>query len=411
MRILMISDRYPPEVRSVAHLFQELAEGLAKLQHEVTVLTKMPTEYLPNDTGEGYAALPALAEVNGVQIIRLHGLFTFRTAILLRAVDQLYLGLRILWRAICLPRYDVVIVYSPPLPLTVTAALYGKWHQVPYVLHLHDLYPRTAVELGVLKNKILIWGARQLERFAYKSASHIVVPAPGSQQFLTEEKHIPAEKVHLIPNWVDTSIVHTGPKHNSFRKKHALDSMFVISYAGLMGFAQDLTTIIQCAHIMRTQKDIVFLLVGDGVYAERWKELASGLENVRFFPPVSKELYYDILRASDACLMPLTATLESPAIPGKLQSIMAAGRPVIAVVPLGSNAAQVVQESGCGFVVSPGEPEELRRVLNLLYSDPALGERLGREGRKYAEQYFDLHMAVSRFHAVLTQVVQVKLHD
>lgn len=406
MRILMISDRYPPEVRSVAHLFQELAEGLAELQHNVTVLTKMPTEFLPDDRREKPQDLPTHATVNGIRIIRIRGLFALRKSIFLRAIGQLYLGLRMLWRSMQLAKYDVVIVYSPPLPLAVVAACYGKWYHVPFVLHLHDLYPRTAIELGVLKNKLLIWGASRLENFAYKNASHIVVPAFGSQQILAREKRVSARKIHLIPNWVDTRLVMPGPKHNDFRKEHTLDGMFVISYAGVMGFAQDLTTIIQCAWMMQDQKDVAFLLVGDGVYAEKWRKCAKGLDNVQFFPPVSKEVYYDVLRASDVCLMPLTATLESPAIPGKLQSIMAVGRPVIAVVPPASNAAQMVKDSKGGFVVSPGEPEELQRILMKLYHNPSLGEDIGKGGREYTEKHFDLRLAVSEFERILQLTAQ-----
>ncbi len=401
MRLLMISDRYPPEMRSVAQLFQDLAERLTKRGHDVTVLTKMPREYLPGDTREEHSGLPAIDRIAGVEIIRIPGLFSFKRSLLLKAVDQLYFALRVFWCAVHLQGPDAVLVYSPPLPLAVTGAIYGKWTHVPYLLNLHDLYPRTAIELGALKNKILIWGARWLEVIAYKSASYIIVPAPGSQRILIGEKGVQASRVHLVFNWVDTNSVRPALDGDSFRKANGLSGLFVVSYAGLMGYAQDMTTIIECARKMCEQRDIMFLLVGDGVYADKWRRVAQDFENVRFFPPVSKQAYTDLLQASDVCLVPLTATLLSPAIPGKMQNIMAVGKPVVAVVPSESDAAWMVNQSRCGLIVSPGDPRELQRVLTVLYDNPSLREELGRNGRRYAEEHFDLDAAVSEFEKVL----------
>ncbi len=405
MRVLMISDRYPPEERSAAQLFQDLAKRLATAGHEVTVLTRMPTGYMPGNAREKSFDLPKLSCTAGVQVIRIRGLFVYEKSIFLKAIDQFYLALRILWRSIRLSRPNVVIVYSPPLPLAGIGAIFCKSRHIPYVLNLHDLYPRTAVELRLLKNRLLIWIAGLLENFAYKNCSEIVVPAPGSRQFLIRDKGINASNVHLIFNWVNAKSVAPGPKENGFRKANGLCGLFVISYAGLMGFAQDLATIIECAKKMERRQDIIFILVGDGVFIEKWKRIAYGLKSVRFLSTVSREDYYDVLRGSDVCLVPLTGRLFSPAIPGKMQNIMAVGRPLVAVVPPESDAAHVVRDSGCGFIVSPGDPAKLQRVLEELYGNPSLGEELGGNGRKYAEKYFDIDSAMARFEKILGQAV------
>jgi len=397
----MISDRYYPETRSAAHLFQDLAEGLVKRGHDVAVLTKMPTENLPGEASNDLSSLPYRDCIAGVTVIRVPGLFSMKRSIGLRAVDQLYFGLRILWRALISAKPDVMVVYSPPLPLAVAGALYSNWSGVPFVLNLHDLYPRTAIELGVLRNKLLIWVARRLESFAYRNAAQIVVPAQQSQRILTEQTGVDEKKVHLVFNWIDTRSIVPDSKRSSFRRLNALTGRFVVSYAGLMGLAQDLTNVIECARRMRDQSDVLFLLVGDGVYAERWKDLARGLENVRFLPSVPRDVYLDVLRASDVCLVPLSASLKSPAIPGKLQSIMAVAKPVIAIVQPDGDAAQMVWESKCGFVVAPGDISELQRVLLKLLSNPTLAEELGRNGRQYAEQQFNLDSAVSTLEKVL----------
>ena len=406
MRILMISDRYAPETRSVAHLFQDLAEGLVKRGEDVVVMTKMPLEHLPCDGRVRHTNPPAIDHLGGVKIIRVRGLFSTNRSIFCRALDQIYLALRVLWRALRNPTPHVVVVYSPPLPLALASALYGKWKGVPYILNLHDLYPRTAIELGVLNNRLLIWGAQILEDFACKAASQIIVPAPESQRVLTKEKDIPEKKVHLVFNWVDTHSIVPGPKDNGFRDANALSGLFVVSYAGLMGLAQDLSTIIECAGQMQEQRDVVFLLVGDGVYAERWRRLAQGLENIRIMPSVSRDVYLDVLRASDVCLVPLAADLQSPAIPGKMQSIMAVGRPVIAIVPPTGSAAEMVRMSRCGFVVAPGKIADLKKVLLDLQDNSSLGDELGSNGRRYAESHFNLASALSAVEVVLKKAMQ-----
>lgn len=406
MRLLMISDRYPPETRSVAHIFQDLAEALVKRGHKVTVLTKRPPgEYLP--VGLQDHMIPVLEIVGGVTVVRVGGLFSSKMPAIFRALDQFYLAVRILLRIyFAKPKPDAVLVYSPPLPLAIAAALYRRWAGVAYVLNLHDLYPRTAIELGLLKNKFVIWAARNLERIAYTNADHIVVPAAQSRQILIEDHRLPLNKVELVFNWIDTDGIVPGAQDNAFALANGLSGQFVASYAGLMGYAQDLSTIIECAWRLRERRDLLFLLVGDGVCVERWKCMSAGLENVRFLPAVPREVYLDILRASDVCLVPLAPSLHSPAIPGKLQSIMAVGKPVIAIVPTGGDAARMVSESRCGFVVTPGDTKKLESRLMELFENPDLAKEFGANGRRYAETHFRLDAAASTVERVLLQVIR-----
>ncbi len=398
----MITDRYPPEARSAATLFEEMAEALAKRNHDVCVLTKMPIDYVPPDRSDlGERRLNTVEYRGGVKIIRVRGMSSLSRSILIRAVEQIVLAFIFLMSTRRCGERDVSIVYSPPLPLALAAAFLHRVQGIPYVLNLHDLYPRTAVQLGVLKNRLLIWGAKLLEKLAYEKAAQIIVPAPGSQQILVKENGINATRLHLIPNWVDTKAVIPGPKENGFRKKHGLSGAFVVSYAGVMGFAQDLTAVVECARLMRERRNCIFLLVGDGVYLGRWRALATGLSNVRFLPPVAKEQYFDLLRASDVCLVPLTGALSSPAIPGKIQSIMAVSRPIVAIVPSSGDAARVVKESRSGWVIAPGDAEALKGVFEQAMTDVNLCEELGKNGRAFAEKHFGIEQAVDRYEAVL----------
>jgi putative colanic acid biosynthesis glycosyltransferase WcaI len=347
------------------------------------------------------ARLPIDEYVRGVRVIRVRSCLSESAAIPLRALHQVLLTLGMLRRVMTQTAPDALVIYSPPLPLALIGGLMGSLRHVPCILNLHDLYPGTAIELGALRNRFVVRGAYWLEKLAYQGATAIVVAHSRSAAILVGDKGVPAHKVRHIPNWVDTASITPGRRNNRFRAIHNLDGRFVISYAGLMGFAQDLSSVIQCARRMHTARDVTFLLVGDGVRLARWRQMAVDLDNVRFLHSLGRADYYDLLGASDVCLVPLTADLQSPAVPGKLQSIMAAGRSAVAIVNQESDTARVIGASGCGMVVVPGDVDGLQAALEEIKADEGLKERLGDAGRHYAETHFDLRTATDQFEKVL----------
>ena len=401
----MVTDRYIPEARAIAHLWQDLAEKLVEKGHEVAVLTKMPTDYLA--AGEDQTReqeIPNSEIMNGVRIYRMRGIVGSRKSAASRAIDQIYLGAKLIRGAADLFQCDLVVVASPPLPWAAAVSFRCSLQKIPCVLNLHDIYPRTAIELGLLKSKPLIWAAKALEKYLYKSTSHIFVPNPGTYKILLNNKKCIPGNVDLIYNWIDTNKYLPGRKDKTFLQAINPEAKFIVSYVGLMGYAQDLKTIIDCARMIIDEEKIIFLLVGDGVLKEKWEEFSKDLRNVHFHSTVSKEQYYNMLRASDLCLVPLTEDLKSPVIPGKLQSIMAMSRPVAAIVPPDSDTSKVVEDSGCGFVIPSGSPEILRDAILDLCSNSNLRENLGKSGRRYAEEHFDLTDVVVKLEKVFQKI-------
>ena len=395
MRVLYLSYRYPPVARA-SNLHRSLAETLVARGHEVTVVTKYPTEYVPEDE-----SVPAREVMSGVKVVRVRGLPGVHRVVVMRALEHIVAGLAFVMAIKGIPRPDVVLTISPPMPVAFVSAFYSRLARVGCVLNLHDLYPRTAVELGLLRNRWVIWMMKRLENAIYRLSTHIVVTNRGSVPYLVQQKKIPPERVTRVPNWVPLDSLSSNGGAEEFRAEHGLEGCCVVSYAGVMGFAQDLSTIIECARLLRGRSDVVFLFIGDGVYAERWKLAAADLENVRFLPPVTEERYYDALRASDIGLVALTESLESPAIPGKMHNIMAVARPVVAVVPSTGDTAEVVRESRCGFVVVPGDTEDLRNRIEELAARPDLRRELGAHGRSYAERNFSLEKAADVYERIL----------
>ena len=405
MRILMLTDRFPPEVRSAAHLFHELARELRRRGHDVAVITKAPREYI--SAWDGRPLAPGWSHVDGVETLRVRGFPIPGHHPVLRGLDHLTLG----WTFRCAsrqwPRADVVLVYSPPLPLAAAGAAYARTSGCPFVLNVQDLYPQTAMDLGLLRNPLAIALAEKLEQRAYRSASRIVVHSPGNQAFLSTRKGVPGEKVHVIYNWVDTEFVRPGASDNDFRRGHGLADRFVVSYAGLMGYAQDLSGIIQCAERMRGEQDVLFLLVGEGVLEHRWKTMVADLRlgNVRFLPMQPRAAYVQLLAASDVCLVPLDAALRTPVIPGKLQSIMACARPAITITAPESDAPGILTESGGGINVPPGDSEALAGAVLRLKADPATRREMGNRGRAFAERHFSLNRCADQYEKLFQELI------
>ncbi len=405
MRILILIERFLPEDRANAQLYYELAKGLVERGHQVGVITKLPTGYVSSDGGTRAARPLSQERLDGIDIIRVRGLSSLSRILVLRALDHLIAGLTFALAARKWRKADLLLIYSPPLPLGLAGWLYQKLTGSPYVLNLHDIYPQTVIDLGLLKNPIAIRLAEAIEAMTYRYAAHIVVPAPSSRDVLVNRKRVNPRKVDHVFNWVDTERISPGPKKNDFRRRNSLLHRFIVSYTGSMGFGQDLTPVLTSARALGHRKDIVFLLVGDGVYREKWMQMAEGMDNVRFLPMQPKEQFFEILRASDICLVPLAGALKSPAIPGKTQNIMAVARPVIAIVDPSGDAAELITKSGCGFVVKPEEPDEVVRIINQLYEDRTLGERMGASGRTFAEQHFSLQRATDKFAAIFKTVL------
>ncbi len=406
MRILMFADRFPPEVRSAAHLFHDLAREFQRRGHEVAVITKAPRRYVAN--GQSGKAVAGWEVVGGVPALRVRGLPLTSLHPIVRALDHLALGWSF-WRAsMAWPLADVLLVYTPPLPLAQAGARYHRLLGTPLILNVQDVYPQTAIDLGLLRNRAAIALAERMERQAYERAARVVVHSPGNRVFLQDRKGVPGEKVQVIYNWVDLEALRPGHLENGFRSENGLSGRFVVSYAGVMGYAQDLTDLIECAARLQADSNIVFLIVGEGVREARWKGLVAerALPNVRFLPMQPRERYAQILAASDVCLVPLDAALRTPVVPGKLQSIMACGRPAITIVHPGGDTPKLVEESGGGINVPPGEPHTLAEVIRRLKADPASRERMGRRARAFAEVHFSIDLSADAYEAIFAEVLR-----
>lgn len=402
MNIFLITPHYPPEIGGGPHLIYELAVSLKARGHVVTLLTGYPRYNVKVVPSQYRRGLWMNETQNGISVKRIRIPSLPRTSKIARGVEHLAFGLWLGMLTALVPRADVAMAFSPPLPVPWIICLVGKMRRMPVVVNIQDLFPREAVELGMLTNRHLIRLFEAMERQVYSLAARVTVHSPGNKEHVIQQGG-ERERVHVVGNWADLDRIRPGNNNNSFARRHGLGGRFVVSYAGTMGWAQDMWTIIRSAARLRKHNQILFLLVGDGVEKQKAQAMSQemALENILWLPMQPWSVYPEILSASDVCLINLHPELHTPVVPSKLLSIMAAARPVIAGLPTESDVRSILADAGCGMCVDAGDEGALADAIWKLASDRTLGNKMGQRGRIYAEEHFSREVCTGKMEAVL----------
>ena len=400
MNVLLITDSYPPEIRSAAELMHELAIELAMRGHNVTVVTSYP-RYNLSDKARTQTFEQVVLE-DTIRVIRVKNPPHHNVGKVRRGLAELLLR-RVLWRTVrnlVSAPVDSVLVYSPPLPLAWVGARAKRAYGARFVLNAQDLFPQNAIDLGILRSRLLIRFFAGMERRAYRAADAVVVHSDGNREFLTNEKAVPEDKVSVIHNWIDVDRFRAA--QGKYRSRYGLDGRFVILFAGVMGPSQGLSLVIEAARRLRHVSELVFLLVGDGGERETLQAAAKEhkLTNVMFQPFVSADEYPELVGSADVGLVCLSASNHTPVVPAKILGYMAAGIPVIAALQKSSDAHRLIAESNCGLSTVSDDPDNLVRMVEAIMRSPDR-VALGSNGRRYAINHYSKRVCVDRLETLL----------
>ena len=401
--ILIITDSYPPEIRSAAQLMKDLADGLRDKGHNVFVATAYPKHNLADS---GNAVWPEIVNENGVRVLLIKTLPHHKVNFIVRGVAQLlmpYIFFRKIRKNIK-EKIDVAIVHSPPLPLALAAYKVKKFYGAKYVLNLHDIFPQNAVDLGILKNKFLINFFERMEKNAYKNSDLIVVPSNEHKKFIEEKRNVPPRKTQVVCHWIDSGPFLKAQKTGRFRKLYGLENKFIFLFGGVIGPSQGLDLFIGIADKIKNNKDIVFLFAGDGSEKENLVKIAENLklENIIFKPFVSSEEYPELVKDCDVGIICLTARNTTPAVPAKILGYMAAAVPVVAFLHKESDGLSIVKEAKCGYgAVSDNEAEALEIILKM-YNEKEKMKEYGENGLKYLLENMEKKICVDKFERLLS---------
>ncbi len=388
MRAIITTQVYPPETHPSALMVRELAEHLVAEGWSVTVCAGLPH----HPTGipfNGWHAWSRTTE-HGIEVLRA-GHFTHPSRrIFVRGTVFLSQAAASAFAAAMARRAEVIVVYGPPLVGPFLGALLKLRHRAKLANVIYDIYPDVAIETGRVKNRPILAAARVVERIQYQASDLTIVLSEGFKRTLVG-KGVCADKISVIPVWLDPNEIQPMPHTNAWRNEQGIDEdKFVVLYAGTIGIVSGAEVIAEAAAILRSREDILFAVVGQGdaLPGLRKQVEALGLNNVRLIPFQPRARLSEVQATASVGLVTLAAGRGRTSVPSKILGYMAAGRPVVASVDADSDTATAVLGAEAGVVTAPGDARALAAALRELADDPARCRKLGTAAR---EAFVDNH--------------------
>jgi glycosyltransferase involved in cell wall biosynthesis len=402
LRVAYVTQWFPPEP---APLALWIAQALRDSGCDVHVVTGVPN-YPTGVVHAGYDAnRPSRDTVDGFRVSRMPLYPDHGTAALGRALNYLsFAASSSLHASAVLRSADVALVYGSP----VTAAVAPYLHRTPYVVLAQDLWPDSVFATGYLTGGPAAGAVRSAAGAAsqhlYRHAAHVAAITPGMRDALVE-RGIPAGQTSVVYNWVDEDMVRPSPPDPTLRADLGLtEADFVVLYAGTMGPAQDLGTLVDAISLLADRPDVHLVLVGDGTELPALRSRASeaSLDRVHVLPPVPIERIPGLVAAADLNVVSLADDdLFRMTLPSKVQTLLACGAPVLGI--LTGDAAEVVSSSGAGLVARPGDAADVAaRVREAATMGRAALQARGASGR----EYYDRMLSKRRNAAALTHLLR-----
>ena len=415
MRILLIHQYFLEKSDSGGSRFNEMTKTWSDLGHEVTVLAGM-VHYATGKKPQLYKRKFTYKDLQfhkNVDVIRCHVSESYNVNFLGRlwayfsfVFSSIYAGL-----FKTKGKYDVILVTSPPLFVGITAYVLSLFKRIPFVFEIRDLWPESAIDTGVLKNKMIIRFAYWFESFIYKRAKLINVLTPAFRDKLIQDKKVPKERVIFIPNAADFSLANKIQEDDNFDSVKFKDNLgladkFVITYVGAHGVANHLIQLIDAAEKLK-DTSVVFQLIGAGMQKEILKEEVNKrkLKNVIFRNPVPKEEVFKYILASDVGTSVLKRVDTFKTIySNKTFDYMSCEKPILLAID--GVSRELIEKSESGIYV---EPENTKSIINgikvlLSMSDKELS-LMGKAGYEYSKKHFDREFLAKKY---LNKIFEIK---
>ena len=414
MKILLIHQYFLEKNDSGGSRFNEMTNFWASQGHEVTVLAGM-VHYATGKKEHKYKGKYFFKDIEfykGVDVFRCHVSESYNLSFLGRlwayfsfVFSSIYVGLFKVKGD-----FDIILVTSPPLFVGITAVILSKFKRLPFVFEIRDLWPESAIDTGVLKNKLIIKLAYRFESYMYRRAKMINVLTPAFRDKLINFKYVPKEKIIFIPNGSDFSLateIQKDSKFNAkeFKKQLGFENKFVITYVGAHGVANHLIQLIDAAEEL-TDTNVVFQLIGAGMQKKDLiKEVNKrNLNNVIFREPVSKKIVFKYILASDVGASVLKNVDTFTTIySNKTFDYMSCKKPILLAID--GVSRKLIEDSKSGIFVEPENTKSIVKGIKVLLnmSDKKL-LLMGNSGYNYSKKYFDREFLAKKYLNIMSEI-------
>jgi glycosyltransferase involved in cell wall biosynthesis len=407
MHLLLIHQAFvsPNEPGGTRHY--ELTKYLVQNGHDVTILASN-ISYL---TGKSVLKLHGLfgkENLEGINLLRAYTYSSLHKSFIWRVVSFISFMISSIITALTVKNIDLVMGTSPPIFQAFSAWVVAIIKRKQFILEIRDLWPEFAIDMGVLKNKTLILMSKWLEKFLYSRARHFIVNSPAYRDYLMS-KGVSEYKISFISNGVDPQMFLENADETAFRKKWQLGNDFLVTYTGALGLANDIPVILRTAHRLSEYPDIKFLFVGDGKERKNLENLADELclKNVIFTGSVPKSEMSAIISTSDLCVATLQdIPMFKTTYPNKVFDYMACAKPTLLAID--GVIREVIESSGGGVFVPPGDDESLAKTIKDLKANPETLRNMGLSARSYVSQNFDRKNQAVQFRDLLETISSEK---
>ena len=409
MRILYLTQYYPPEVGATQTRAVEICRHLAGKGHDITVITEVPNHPAGIIKSEYRGKLFKESFEDDIRVIR----------IWVRCSPKKNFGSRILFYTsfminsiiagllLTTGHFDIIYATSPPLFVAWAGVVLSRLKRTKFVFEVRDLWPESAVALGELKNRYFISLAEKMENYCYKKAELIIVVTEGIQQNLIDRR-IDPKKVRIIPNGSNVQLFKFQRKSRErLRKQLEIEGKLVVIYAGIFGIAQGLEIIVESGELLREYAEIIFLMIGEGPNKCEISRLIKekNLTNFLVLDEQPREIIPEFLSTADIALIPLrNINLFKGALPSKIFDAWACERPIILMVD--GEAHKVLDDAGGGKYVQPESSQQLACTIEWFQENHDSMIKMGKKGRYYTEKYYSRKKLSQQLEKELLSITQ-----
>ena len=404
MKILLLNQAFvsPDEPGHTRHF--EMAKFLRARGHELVIVASD----LNYQTGQRTIARKGIfAEqvIEGVRIMRAYIYPALHRSYFWRIISFFSFMFSSVWTALQVRDVDLVMGTTPPIFQAVSAWAVALIRRKPFLLEVRDLWPEFGVSMGVLTNPVLIALGRWLEKFLYARATHILVNSPAYKEYMIG-KGVPEKKITYIAYGTDVDMFNPQVDGSSIRSELELQNKFVVLYAGALGQANDIDTILRAAQRLNNEDKIRFVLFGDGKERPRLQSEAERLKltNVIFAGVRAKKDMPMVIASADVCLAILQdIPMFRTTYPNKVFDYMAAGRATVLVID--GVSRKLIEDSYGGAYVQPGDDQQLAETILDLSKNVDIVKQMGLNAREYLVKHLDRRDKLNETLELLTRLV------
>ena len=405
MRILLLTQWFDPEPTFKGLAF---ARELQRQGHQVQVLTGFPN-YPGGKIYQGYRLkLFQRDHIDGISILRVALYPSHDGAALKRIFNYIsFAFMAMVFGIFFTKKADIIYAYHPPLTVGIAAVFIKFFRRTPVVYDIQDMWPDTLKATGMMNNNKILDVISRVCQLVYKYVDHIVVLSPGFKKKLIERK-VPEKKISVIYNWCDEHAL-AQPVTIKPEYQQQLSNKFNIIFAGNMGKAQSLDTLLEVAKHLYAVTSIQLVFVGDGTEAVQLRQKASDeqLHNILFIPRVPMSEVGGILKYANILLVHLKKDpLFEITVPSKTQAYMAMGKPIVMAV-LG-DAATLVENAKCGTIAQPENALSIKQAILDIYELPEQAQKqLGHNAQDFYNSQLSLKSGVKQFTEIFEKIYHV----